>query len=88
MCFNNENWSLNPLFYNIHSTLDNVKVCFIDISNVVQVDRFISWNNGNYSLCQVLTLMLMVVVLTLDSSVRASYGGVIRNSANFYLSGF
>jgi hypothetical protein len=59
MCFNNENWSLNRLSYNIHNMVDDFKVCYIAISNVVQVDRFIV---GTVVAILVPSLISMVVV--------------------------
>lgn len=60
--------------------VDNFKVCFTVISNVVQVDRFIGWNSASYS-CAIAN----VDGSCLSTSVRAGYAGIIRNSADFLL---
>jgi len=83
MCLNNENWSLACLSFNIKSILDTFKFDFpsnyIDASS----DRLVKWNNNNH----------FDVILNIDGScictaIRVGYGGVLRNNASFYLSGF
>jgi len=50
---------------------------------VEQVERFITWNNDNYS-CTILN----VDGSCLGTPVRADFGGIIWNNAGFYLSSF
>jgi len=83
MCLNNETWSLNHLSFNIHSMVENFKICFSVNSNTMLGDRHIKWKNSNHS----------CIILNTDGSclglpIRAGYGGIIRNSVGFYLSGF
>ena len=63
--------------------VDSFKSCYAVITNVIHTDRFIKWNNGNHY-CAILN----VDESCLGSLVRAGYGGVVRNYADFYLSGF
>lgn len=63
--------------------VDSFNLCFKNNSQIDQVDRFIRWNNDNYS----------CVILNVDGScmgtpVRAGFGRTIRNSVGYYLSGF
>jgi len=83
MCFNNETWSLHRLSYNIHNMVENFKICFTPNSNGVQIDKFIKWICDNHS-----CFILNVDGSCLDLSVRARFGGIIRTSVGFYLSGF
>lgn len=85
MCLNNENWHINRLAYNIHGMVDSFKSCYAPITNVIHNDRFIKWSNGNHII--VLSSMLMHGSC-MGTPVRAGFGGVIRNYAGFYLSGF
>jgi len=83
MCLNNENWPLSRISYNIHGMVDALISCFATNSNGQPVDRLIKWNNGNHS-CAILN----VDGSCMGTPVRAGFGGVIRNYARFYLSGF
>jgi len=63
--------------------VDSFISCFATNTRIVSDDIFIKWNNGNHS----------AVILNVDGSclgipLRAGFGGVIRNDAGFYLSGF
>jgi len=49
MCLNNENLTLSRLSYNIHNMVDSFSHCFSINSHIFQVERFIRWNNDNYS---------------------------------------
>ncbi|MCI35860.1 RNA-directed DNA polymerase (Reverse transcriptase), partial [Trifolium medium] len=46
-------------------------------------DRFIKWNNNNFS-CTILN----VDRSCLGSPARAGFGGIIRNTFGYYLTGF
>lgn len=63
--------------------VENFKVCFKPISNDTLDIRFIKWNNNNFS-----SVILNVDGSCLGSPIRAGFGGVLRNYASFYLSGF
>jgi len=63
--------------------MDNFKVCFSNNSQGDPSDRFVKWNNNNLS-----GIILNVDGSCLGSPVSAGYGGVLRNDAGFYLSGF
>jgi len=73
----------NYLSYNIHSMVDSFNLFFKNNSQIDQVDRFIRWNNDNYS-----CVILNVDGSCMGTSVRADFGGIIRNSAGYCLSGF
>ena len=82
MCLNNEIWTLSRLSYNIHNMVDSLNLCFKTNSQIDQV-KFIGWNNDNYS----------CVILNVDGSCMGTpawsgFGGIIRNSAGYYLFGF
>ncbi|GAU37585.1 hypothetical protein TSUD_395580 [Trifolium subterraneum] len=49
MCLNNETWSLNRISFNIRAMVETTRNCFSPASNVGLVDRYIKWNNNNYS---------------------------------------
>jgi len=83
MCLNNEIWTISHLSYNIHSMVDSFNLCFKNNSQIDQVERFIRWNDDNYS-CDILN----VDGSCMGTPMRASFGGIIRNSAGYYLSGF
>ena len=63
--------------------MKNFKVCFSNNFQGSTTERFIKRNNNNLS-----SLILNVGGGCLGSPVRAGYGGVLRNDADFYLSGF
>lgn len=63
--------------------VENFKICFKPISNDTLDIRFIKWNNNNFS-----SVILNVDGSCLGSPIRAGFGGVLRNYASFYLSGF
>jgi len=83
MCLSNENWSLSRLFYNIYSMVDSFISCFKINAHADHVERFIRWNNDNYS-CTIIN----VDGSFLGNPVRAGFGGIMWNHAWFYLSGF
>jgi len=83
MCLSNENWPLCRLSYNIHSMVDSFISCFATTPIIVSDDIFIKWNNDNHS-----AVILNVDGSCLGTPLRAGFGGVVRNDAGFYLSGF
>jgi ribonuclease HI len=83
MCLGNENWSTAKLSFNIQGMVDTLKACYPSISNTTDEDQFIKWNNNNHS-----CVILNVDGSCLGSPIRAGYGGILRNDAGFFLSGF
>ena len=82
MCLSHDTWSLTKILCHIQNTAASIDSTF-HIALVLLSDRLVRWNNNNYN----------CVVLNVDGSclgtpTRASYGGVIRNSACFDISGF
>jgi len=63
--------------------VDSFISCFASNPIIVSDDIFIKWNNDNHS-----GVILNVDDSCLGTPLRASYGGVIRNDAGVYLSGF
>ncbi|XP_045809964.1 uncharacterized protein LOC123904334 [Trifolium pratense] len=83
MSLNNETWSLSQLSFNIRSMVETFKNCFTLTSNDGSVDRFIKWNNNNFS-----CIILDVDGSCLGSPARSGFGGIIRNTFGHYLAGF
>jgi hypothetical protein len=83
MCLGNENWPYVILSFNIQGMVDTLKACYSSTSNIVDEDQFIKWNNNNHS-----CVMLNVDGSCLGSPTIAGYGGILRNYAGFFLSGF
>ena len=82
MCLSHENWSLTQLSFLIHDTASSIDASFQTVS-ANHEDRTVRWNNENFS-CHVFN----VDGSCLGVPIRADFGGIIRNSAGFYLSGF
>ncbi|XP_024636248.1 uncharacterized protein [Medicago truncatula] len=74
---------MGPQCFLFASMVENFKICFKPISNDTLDIRFIKWNNNNFS-----SVILNVDGSCLGSPIRAGFGGVLRNYASFYLSGF
>jgi len=82
MCLSNDSWSLPHIIRNIHHTVADIENAFHEVPGQ-HAERMIRWNNDNYG----------CVVLNVDGSclgtpIRTGYGGVMRNSAGFFLEGF
>ena len=69
-------------FCHIQNTAVSIDSTF-HVAPVLLSDRLVRWNSNNYN-CGVLN----VDGSCLGTPTRAGYGGIIRNSAGFYLSGF
>jgi len=82
MCLSHETWTLHRLGFLIHDTADTIKISFQTATDSPH-DRIVRWNSHNFS-CHVLN----VDGSCLGVPPRAGFGGIIRNSAGFYLSGF
>jgi len=83
ICLGNENWSNAKLSFNIQSMVDTLKACYPCISSTTDEDQFIKWNNNNH-----FCVILNVDGSCLGSPIRAGYGGILRNYAGFFSSGF
>jgi len=82
MCLSHETWTLPRLSFLIHDTAESMDGSF-QRTTKTQQNRMVRWNNENFS-CHVLN----VDGSCLGVPIRAGFGGVIRNPAGFYLSGF
>ncbi|XP_045821683.1 uncharacterized protein LOC123914526 [Trifolium pratense] len=72
-------WPLYRLSYNIQSMVEDFMSCFTpSVSVVAPIDRFVKCNNNNYR-----CIILNVDGSCLGSPVRATFGGLIRNSSGF-----
>lgn len=63
--------------------VETFKGCFPPLPNDHSKDIFIKWNNNNHS-----SVILNVDSSCLGSPIRVGFGDILRNNADFYLSGF
>ena len=82
MCLSHETWSLTQIHFRIQSSAKMIKSTS-HTATAPPLDRMVLWNNGNFS-----CFVLNVDGSCLGTPTRAGYGGIIRNSAGLYLSGF
>jgi hypothetical protein len=82
MCFSNEQMPLHRVAANIMNSADSILHAFPPYQTG-HLERLVHWNNNNFD-CYILN----VDGSCLDTPVRAGFGGLIRNSAGFYLAGF
>lgn len=85
MCLSNETWSLTRLslhIQNTENTTNTIKTSF-QIVAVAPSDCMVRWNSNNHG-CHILN----VDGSCIGTPTQAGFGGVIQNSACFYLSGF
>jgi len=68
---------------NINSMVNTINICFPSNSSDASFKRLIKWNNNNFT-----SVILNADFSCLGSPIRAGYGGILWNSARFYLSGF
>jgi ribonuclease HI len=80
---NGESWSLTRLRSNIYNSADIIKKSFQPAGSPSNSDRLVRWNSSNHS-CNILN----VDGSCLGIPIRAGFGGLIRNYAGFFLSGF
>jgi ribonuclease HI len=83
MCLSDETLPLIRLISQIHSAADDIKSCFYKLNTIAPSVRHIRWNNSNFD-CAILN----VDGSCIGSPSRTGFGGLIRNSAGFYLMGF
>jgi len=82
MTINNEEMSIHRVAANIRNSADNILQAFPP-NQAVQMERYVRWNNRNFD-CNILN----VDGSSLGSPARAGFGGLIRNNAGYYLTGF
>lgn len=82
-CMSEESMLLQRLAANITYFVDDINSCFFQPLPVMVSDRYVKWNNSNFN-CTILN----VDGSCIGSPIRAGFGGLIRNSVGFYLSGF
>jgi len=75
--------SLTRLSTKIMSSVEDINLAFSSPISVTSLDRYIRRNNNNFD-CAVLN----VDGSCIGSPVRAGFGGLIRNSAGFFLASF
>ncbi|PNY16801.1 ribonuclease H [Trifolium pratense] len=63
--------------------VETFRNCLPPASNARLVDKYIKWNNNNYS-----CVILNVDGSCLGSPVRSGFGGITRNTFGHYLAGF
>jgi hypothetical protein len=83
MSLNNETMSLFRLCNNILTAADAISSTFRSDGNSNRPDRFVKWNSENHH-----DYILNVDGSCLGSPPRTGYGGVLRNSAGLYITGF
>jgi len=82
MCLSQETWSLPRINFHIHNTVDVIEAAF-HYAPVQHTERMVRWNKNNCN-----CIVLNVDGSCLGSPIRAGYGGIICNSAGFFLEGF
>jgi len=82
MYLSHETWSLTWIHFHIQISAEIIKSTFHTVT-APHPDRMVRWNSGNFS-----CFVLNVDESCLGTLTRAGYGGIIRNSAGLYLSGF
>lgn len=82
MCPSHETWSLTQINLHIQNTADLIKSTF-HTAFAPHLDRMVRWNNNNFN-----RVVLNVDGNCLGTPIRAGYGGIIRNSVGFFISGF
>nr|ABD33192.1 Polynucleotidyl transferase, Ribonuclease H fold [Medicago truncatula] len=82
MCLSHETWPVTRINLHIQNTINVIQSTF-HTTSVPQPDRLVRWNNNNFD-----CVVLNVDGSCLGSPIRAGYGGIFRNSADLFLSGF
>lgn len=83
MCLSNENLSLIQLCSNIRSAASEITSAFSRDDSLTHSDRLVSWNSRNHE-----GHILNVDGSCIGTPSRSGYGGVLRNSAGRFISGF
>lgn len=79
MCLNDEAIHINKLLLQIHTLAEDIKFCFYQSIPAASSVRHIRWNNDNFD-CQILNVNGSCI----GAPTRASFRGLICNSAGFY----
>jgi len=82
MCINNEQMSIQRVSTNITNATESIMHAFPSLQSG-HLERYIRWNNNNFD-CNILN----VDGSCLGTPTRAGFGGLIRNSAGYYFTGF
>ncbi|XP_024630845.2 uncharacterized protein [Medicago truncatula] len=82
MCLSNEQMSVHKLTANIRNSAKDIELVFPSTS-AIHMDRYIRWNNNNLN-----SNILNVDGSCIGTPARAGFGGLIRNSAGYYITGF
>jgi ribonuclease HI len=82
MILSNETWPLSRICFQIQDSINIIETSF-QKTNGSNLDRMVKWNQDNHQ-CHILN----VDGSCMGSPVRAGFGGVLRNNAGLYLSGF
>jgi len=83
MCLNNEEWSLTRLAFNVNNSIDVIRTSFPRASPAAIRDNVVKWNCSNHD-CYILN----VDGSCLGNPQRCGFGGLLRNNAGFFISGF
>jgi ribonuclease HI len=83
MCLNNESWSLFRITSNIQHSAESFKLSFQKDGSCNNQNRVVKWNCNNH-----MGSILNVDGSCLGTPIRAGFGGIIRNTHGFFLSGF
>jgi len=82
MCLSAEFWSLTRINFHVQDTVQTIKnVLQSEATN--RLDRMVRWNSNNHN-----CFVLNVDGSCLGSPLRAGFGGIIRNSAGLFITGF
>ena len=83
MCLNTKTIHHSRLMSQIHTAAEDINRSYYQPSPVASTVRNVRWNNSNFD-CAILN----VDGSCIGTPTRAGFGGLIRNSAGFYLIGF
>ncbi|XP_024628661.1 uncharacterized protein [Medicago truncatula] len=82
MCISHETWFVTTILGRIYNTAASIENS-CHAAHVTTLGRQVCWNSNNYN-----CLVLNVDGSCLGSPTRAGYGGIIWNSAGFFITGF
>lgn len=83
MCFSNDSWSIIQLCNSIQNSAVIIQKSYQPGASCSNSYRLVRWNSSNCS-CYILN----VDGSWLGTHIRVRFGGLIRNNAGFFLSGF
>jgi len=82
MCLSADSWSLTQINFQVQNTATTIETA-MHYEASPHPDRMVRWNSNNYNCC-----VLNVDGSCLGTPIRAGFGGIIRNSAGLFLTGF